>query len=101
MLKEKESKISELEVELIERTQQISMLNIRMSLTQDKECHLEDMLTTSNGHLNDDLVKLIGKTNDLRFSTASAMEELDNLNNNRVSDPMCVSPGKNDGIGID
>ena len=73
-------------------------------MTLDKECHL-DMLTSSIvsvGHGNDLVTNMMGKTTEMRLSGASGLERLDHLNNkNRVSDPMCVSTGENDGVGID
>ena len=58
-------------------------------------------MTTSMGHGNDLVTNMMGKTTELRLSGASGLEKLDRLNINRVSDPMCVSTGENDGVGID
>ena len=60
------------------------------------------MMTTSMDHGNDLVTNMMGKTTEIRrLSGASGLEKLDHLNNNRVSDPMCVSTGENDGVGID
>ena len=62
------------------------------------------MMTTSMDHGNDLVtnMQVMGKTAEIRrLSSASGLEQFDHLNNNRGSDPMCVSTGENDGVGID